>query len=209
MRNLATALALCAASLASSAWASDDVDIAVFQASSQALYAADERAAAQRAAVEALPPRLKNVPLGERAGAHIGAAGACAIEIPAADIEALSALAVAEAILGKPLAQVPPDGKAIARLTLDVGRTAEAAEAARKRQLRARNLAQGERDWVSRVRAQVKKINPKAEPSDCRNLLAQVDDLLSRSRADGSLAKAEGVGIALEEIGKLRQTTAR
>ena len=82
-----------------------------------------------------------------------------------------------------------------------------AAEALRKRQQRARNVAQGERDYMSRVRVLVKKINAKGEPQDCRNLPAQIDDLLAQSRADGSLAKAEAVGVAVEEINKQRQTT--
>lgn len=209
MRILIT-LALCASALlAGAAQAKEEIDMAVFEASSQALHAADARAAAQRAAVEALPPRLKNASLGDRAAAYIGAAGACAIDIPTADIDALSSLSVAEAILGQPLAQVPADGRAIARLTLDAGRTPEAVEALRKRQKRARNVAQGERDFLSRVRVAVKKINPKGEPQDCRNLPAQIADLLAQSRADGALDKAEAVGVAVEEINKHRQAIVR
>lgn len=210
MRHLVTVLVLCAAVFhVSSVRAEIDAEMAAFEASSQALRSADARTAAQRAAIEAMPPRLKNASVGDRAGAHIGAAGACALDIPVADINALSSLSIAEAILGQPLAQVPADGRAIARLTLDAGRTPEAAEGLRKRQQRARNLAQGERDFISRVRVAVKKINPKAEPQDCRNLPAYIADLLTQARTDGALAKAEAVGVAVEEINKRRQAIVR
>ncbi|HSC80210.1 MAG TPA: hypothetical protein VLC08_07645 [Chitinolyticbacter sp.] len=210
MSKLAFVFLLCATGpLAGMAWAEDDIDFEAFEASSQALHAADEAAAAQRAAVEALPARLKNASMGDRAGAHIGAAGGCAIELPTADLDALSSLAVAEAILGKPLVEVPLDGKVIARLTLDATRTPEAAEALRKRQHRARYKTQEERQLLSRLRAGTKKINPQAEPVDCRNLRAQVEDLLSNARLDGALAKAEAVGFVVEELGKLQQTDKR
>ncbi len=200
MKTLQSSLLLCASLSIGTAGASDDIDMQAFEASSQALRSADAKAEARRAAVAALSPRLQKIPLGERAGAHIAAAGACAIDVPIDDINKLSSLAVAEAVLGKPLAQVPYESKAILKATTDAIRTPEAVAAATKRQQRLQKLAQAERDWVSQVRVAVKKINPKGEPSDCRHLRGQIDDLLDNADRDNSLNKAELVLFAVQEL---------
>jgi hypothetical protein len=200
MKAVKNSLLLCASLFAEPAFSSDDFNMKVFEASTQALHAADAKAETRRAAVDALSPRLKNAPLGERAGAHIGAAGACAIDVPTDDLDKLSALATAEAVLGKPLSQIPYEPKALVKATTDAVRTPEAAAAAAQRQQRAKNKVQGERDAVSRIRAATKKIDPKAEPSDCRYLRAQIEDLLENADSDNSLHKAELVMYGLQEL---------
>ncbi|MGS1106854.1 hypothetical protein ACVCNH_11475 [Achromobacter anxifer] len=209
MKTLKSSLLLCATLSIGTAFAADDIDMEAFEASSQALRSADAKAEARRAAVAALSPRLQKIPLGERAGAHIAAAGACAIDVPIDDLNKLSSLAVAEAVIGKPLAQVPYEAKAILKATSDAIRTPEAAAAATKRQQRAKKLAQSERDWVSRIRVEVKKINPKGEPSDCRYLRGQIDDLLENAERDNSLNKAELVLFAVQELQGQRKQSAR
>lgn len=209
MKTLKNSLLLCASLFVEPAFAADDAELRGFQASTQALHAADAKAEARRAAVDALSPRLKNAPLGERAAAHIGAAGACAIDVGSDDLDKLSSLATAEAILGKPLSQVPYEPKALVKATTEAIRTPEAAAAASKRQQRAKNLVQRERDLVSRTRVEVKKINPKAEPSDCRYLRAQIEDLLENAERDNAIDKAELVMFAVQELQGQRKQSAR
>ncbi|WP_447919142.1 hypothetical protein [Achromobacter aegrifaciens] len=209
MKTLKSSLLLCASLSIEPTFASDDIDLKGFQASTQALYAAEAKAEARRTAVDALSPRLKNAPLGERAGAHIGAAGACAIDVASGDLDKLSSLVTAEAILGKPLSQVPYEPKALVKATTEAIQTPEAAAAASKRQQRAKNLVQRERDLVSRTRVEVKKINPKAEPSDCRYLRAQIEDLLENAERDNAIDKAELVMFAVQELQGQRKQSAR
>ncbi|MDH1299872.1 hypothetical protein [Achromobacter sp. GD03932] len=200
MKTLKSSLLLCVSLVMSPASAGEDAEMKAFEASSDALRSGEANAKARRAAVDGLSPRLQKLSQGQRAASHIAAAGACAIEVPSADLDKLSSLATAEAILDKPLSQAPLDGRKLALLTMDAVGTEVAVAAANKRQVRLGKLAQAERDWVSRIRVEVKKINPKGEPSDCRYLRAQIDDLLEKADSDDSLVKAEVILLAVAEI---------